>query len=72
MTCERFSLHTQYCLKRQKLPITLTLKNFLTIFEDLSEEIGKSNTETPWVISKCTEEIENWLKNNRKCLYIMN
>ena len=40
--------------------------------EDLSEEIGKSNTETPWVISKCTEEIENWLKNNRKCLYIMN
>ncbi|XP_076102045.1 phosphatidylinositol 3-kinase regulatory subunit alpha-like isoform X1 [Mytilus galloprovincialis] len=33
--------------------------------EDLAEEIGKNNTETPWVISKCTEEIEKWCENHQ-------
>lgn len=37
--------------------------------EDLTEEIGKNNTETPWVISKCTEEIEKWCENHRKYMY---
>lgn len=50
-----------------------SLLTFLLIFgidssfgAELTEEVPKSQYGAPWVVVKCTEEVEKWCRNHSK------